>query len=654
MEAHFLPDDTAETDANFIAEKIEQLVAAGEPVREGSATRPVRYEDCCILLAARGDFPAYAEALTARGIPVYADARENLLDAPHIRPLIALLRVIDNPAQDIYLAAAMLGPMFGFTDDDLVRLRALQRKTSLYGAVLAAQCCSAERREDNAFTRKAAGFLCPPDGPAPDGPERAGGGTAGRNFCFHRLSGGAGRYGKRHPPPGGRPAVCGVLRQRGRQRHLGAGACHRRGGAGRFYRAGHCARRCAAWLCDHHDHPPLQGIAVPGGVFGGHGPAVQCRRHPPAGAAPPGGRRGTPPPARGGEGAYKTAAYAALANVHEQEMRSEQMRLLYVALTRAQDELILTVPLGMTKTTNPFAKAAAFLTAGAGETLHQQAACFADWLRAALLVHPCGGPLRRLAENLELPFVDTRSTIAVTVHDAPAEAAEPETTEEILETASADPALVETLRAGFAWQYPTAALAGVPAKVSVTSIVHKQEQTTLERPAFLSKDGLTAAEMGTALHAFLEHADFAALAAGLAGGGDTLAEAIRTERQRQVEAKLTPPEIAGKLDVSKIRRFVESEAFARIRAAKQVLRELDFITALPASAVLAAQGSARPQADSAAAQARVLVQGIADLVLVFDDHIEEGEGSQEEPESGRGQRRPAFRSILTPTTSTPS
>ena len=160
----------------------------------------------------------------------------------------------------------------------------------------------------------------------------------------------------------------------------------------------------------------------------------------------------------------------------------------------------------------------------------------------------------------------------------------------------------------------------MPAKVSVTSIVHKQEQTTLERPAFLSKDGLTAAEMGTALHAFLEHANFAALAAGLAGGGDTLAEAIRAERQRQ--AKLAPPEIAGKLDVSKIRRFVEGEAFARIRAAKQVLRELDFITALPASAVLAAQGSARPQADSAAAQARVLVQGIADIVLVFDDHIE--------------------------------
>ena len=618
VEAHFLPDDAAETDAKYIAGRIEAMVASGEPVRDGGTTRPVQYEDCCVLLAARGDFPAYAEALTARGIPVYADARENLLDAPHIRPLISLLRVIDNPAQDIYLAAAMLGPLFGFTDDDLVRLRALQRKTSLYGAVLAA----VQSEEDNAFTRKARAFYA-------------------RLTELRRMA--------RSVPveqlleeifaSTGYLAALGVMENGTRRREDArrfAAFCASVGGSGisALVRA-----IDAAALAGSTGQDTVPGGSRPGCVTimtihrskGLQFPVVfladTARRFNAADTRQPvllhrevgAGLRLRP---EAGEGAYKTAAYAALANVHEQEMRSEQMRLLYVALTRAQDELILTIPLGMTKTTNPFAKAAAFLTAGAGETLHQQAACFADWLRAALLVHPGGGPLRRLAENLELPFVDTRSTITVTVHDAPAEAAEPETAEEILETASADPALVETLRAGFGWQYPAADLAAVPAKVSVTSIVHKQEQTTLERPAFLSKDGLTAAEMGTALHAFLEHADFAALAAGLAGDGDTLAEAIRTERQRQVEAKLTPPEIAEKLDVSKIRRFVESEAFARIRAAKQVLRELDFITALPASAVLAAQGSARPQADSAAAQARVLVQGIADIVLVFDDHIE--------------------------------
>ena len=160
VEAHFLPDDAAETDAQYIADRIEAMVASGEPVRDGGTTRPVQYEDCCVLLAARGDFPAYAEALTARGIPVYADARENLLDAPHIRPLIALLRVIDNPAQDIYLAAAMLGPMFGFTDDDLVRLRAWAQtpdkhtRISLYGAVLQAVQSGAE----DDFTRRVQAF----------------------------------------------------------------------------------------------------------------------------------------------------------------------------------------------------------------------------------------------------------------------------------------------------------------------------------------------------------------------------------------------------------------------------------------------------------------------------------------------------------------
>ena len=66
-------------------------------------------------------------------------------------------------------------------------------------------------------------------------------------------------------------------------------------------------------------------------------------------------------------------------------------------------------------------------------------------------------------------------------------------------------------------------------------------------------------------------------------------------------------------------RFVESEAFAKICAAQQVLRELPFITALPAGAVLAAQGH---EELPAAADAQVLVQGIADLVLVYPDHLE--------------------------------
>ena len=295
VEAHFLPDDTAETDAAWIAQRIEELVQNGTPVRDGGSVRPVQYEDCCILLAARGDFLAYEEALTARGIPVYADARENLMTAPHIRPLISLLKVIDNPAQDIYLAAAMLGPMFGFTDDDLVRLRACSEEAqkkqqepgtkhtrmSLYGAVL--QVVQSE--DETPFTQKVKGFLRPADRAAAHGPQCSGRAAAGRDLCLHRLPCRAGRAGKRSPPPGGCPPVCSVLCGIRHKRHFGAGACHRCGGTGRLHRAGRSAGRRTPGLRDHHDHPPLQGPAVPGGVRGRYGPALQPERHLSAGAA---------------------------------------------------------------------------------------------------------------------------------------------------------------------------------------------------------------------------------------------------------------------------------------------------------------------------------------------------------------------------------
>ena len=632
MEAHFLPDDEAETDAAWIAERIEQLVAAGEPVREGGTLRPARYEDCCILLAARGDFPAYVEALTARGIPVYADARENLLETPHIRPLIALLRVIDNPAQDIYLAAAMLGPLFGFTDDDLVRLRAgaeeLQtqreaaqpeaaghQRISLYGALV----LTVNGGGDTPFVQKVRAFYA-------------------RLTELRRMarSAPAERLLEEIFASTGYLAALGVMENGARRREdarrfasfcAGAGA----GGISALVRAIDAAAQagstgqdavpggsrpgCVAIMTIHRSKGlqfPVVFVADTARRFNAADTRQPVLLHREYGA----GLRLRP---EDGDGTYKTAAYTALANVHAAELRSEQMRLLYVALTRAQDRLILTVPLGLTKTGNPFAKAAAFLAAGAGQTLYQQAGSFADWLRAALLVHPNGGPLRRLAEDLELPFVPTDSTLTLTIQtERPEAQALPDAAPQA-PAALPDPALTETLRQGFGWQYPAAALAAVPAKVSVTGIVHRAEQTTLERPGFLARDGLTAAEMGTALHAFLEHADFAALAA--AREADALDEAICTERDRQVQARLTPPQIAEKLDTARIRRFVQSEAFARICAADEVLRELAFITALPASAVLAAQGGSTAPA-AAVEDANVLVQGIADLVLVFPDHLE--------------------------------
>ena len=401
----------------------------------------------------------------------------------------------------------MLGPLFGFTDDDLVRLRALQRKTSLYGAVLAA----ANSAEPDAFTEKVRQFYT-------------------RLTALRRMARSVSveRLLEEIFASTGYLAALGVMENGTRRREDARRFASFCAGAGANGISGLVRAIDAAALAGSTGQDTVPGGARPGCVTimtihrskGLQFPVVfvadTARRFNAADTRQPvllhrvygAGLRLRP---EDGEGSYKTAAYAALSNVHAAELRSEQMRLLYVALTRAQDKLILTIPPRHDQDHQPLGQGLGLPCGGGrGDAESSGQFFFADWLRAALLVHPNGGPLRRLAENLELPFVETESTIAI--------ALEPEQEDEASEAAAsapeerpaADPALTARLREGFGWQYPAAPLAAVPAKVSVTSIVHKAEQTTLERPGFLSKDGLTAAEMGTALHAFLEHADFAA------------------------------------------------------------------------------------------------------------------------------------------------
>ena len=123
----------------------------------------------------------------------------------------------------------------------------------------------------------------------------------------------------------------------------------------------------------------------------------------------------------------------------------------------------------------------------------------------------------------------------------------------------------------------------------------------MQRPAFMQKQGLTGAEKGTAIHAFLQSVPF-----------DGQTPDLPAEVERQIQLQLLDPALAEKLELDRVRPFFEGPVWRRICAAKEVLREAPFITSLPARTVDPATQSEAP----------VLVQGIADLVLVFDDHAE--------------------------------
>ena len=575
-----------EAEAQHIARRIAEMVQSGFAVRGKEGVRPCRYDDFCILLRGRKGFPTYEGALRTAGIPVFADSAADLLDEPHIRPFAALLRVIDNPAQDIPLAAVLLSPLFPYTADDLVALRRACPQGSLYGAVLddAADRFAEFTAALTEYRRLArtlpvaelleellarTGYLAAV-GALPDGAR-----CREDLLSFTAWASGTGRAGL--------PALI---------RAMDAAAAN--GGLNQSA-GGQTRPGCVSIMTVHRskglefpvvfvadtDHKFNQSDAIrPVLTHSRLGVGVMLR-------APRAAKR------------FKTLPYAALAQAIRTETLSEEMRVLYVALTRAQDALIITVPLKNTASLlkTPAVCAAAEAT---GPEAMRSMGSWAGWILTATMLHPDSDALWNYTSFLP-HHRPTKVALGIRLLPLPEQTEQPPAPP----APAADPAAVARLRASFAWQSPRAALEKVPAKVSVSAVVHAARPVALERPAFLQKSGMTGAERGTAIHAFMQSVPF-----------DGPAPDLTAEVRRQTELQLLDPALADKLDLDAVRPFFESAVWRRIRLAKQILREEPFITALPAAEVTPAAGQ------GSAAAAEVLVQGIADLVLVFDEHAE--------------------------------
>ena len=576
----------AEGDAAAIAARIREMMAEGFVVRDKTGQRPCRYDDFCILLRGRGDFAVYEAALRTAGIPVFADTAADLLDEPHIRPFAALLRVIDNPAQDIPLAAVLLSPMFPYTADDLVTLRGACPEGSLYGAVLyGGQPRFAPFLETLAEFRRLARTL-PVDalleellartgylaavGALPEGARCR---EDLQSFCAWAAS-------------AGRTGLPGVIRAMDAARQNG-GLTQNTGGQTR--------PGCVSIMTVHRSKGlefPVVFVANTSHQFNQSDAIRPVLTH---------SRLGVGVMLRAGSTAkrYKTLPYAALAQAIRTETLSEEMRVLYVALTRAQDALIITIPLKKAASSLKTPALCAHAEATGPEAM-QGMSSWAGWLLTAVLLHPSSDAL--WAYTGLLPhYLPTRIPLTIKVLPAPEATPAPEPAP----APAPDEALLDTLRQSFAWCNPRAPLQKIPAKVSVSAVAHAARPVALERPAFLQKTGMTGAERGTAIHAFMQSVPF-----------DGPAPDLDAEVRRQTDLQLLDPALADKLDLDAVRPFFASAVWRRIRLAKQILREEPFITALPAAEVTPAAGQ------GSAAAAEVLVQGIADLVLVFDEHAE--------------------------------
>ncbi len=137
-----------EAQATWVARRIRQLTDARHglqvpnpdaPAGSAQAFRPARPADCAILLRSiRRELDIWLKALEREGLKVRTPGIHPLFTAPELIDLISALRVVDNPLQDIPLAALLRSPMFGFSDDELLRIRMQRRAGPYWEAVWAA------------------------------------------------------------------------------------------------------------------------------------------------------------------------------------------------------------------------------------------------------------------------------------------------------------------------------------------------------------------------------------------------------------------------------------------------------------------------------------------------------------------------------------
>lgn len=134
----------------YTVETIRSMLQSGYPVLErDGTTRPCTPADFCILLRNKGPAAKYAAELERLHIPVEGIGEKGYLQSQEISLLLNLLRVLDNPLLETPLAAVMLSPMFSFTADDLAQVRLVDKKQNLY----AAMCLLLEKAEKDTEER---------------------------------------------------------------------------------------------------------------------------------------------------------------------------------------------------------------------------------------------------------------------------------------------------------------------------------------------------------------------------------------------------------------------------------------------------------------------------------------------------------------------
>ena len=597
-------EDAAVAEARFIAERIHQLVSDGYLIKDKDGYRPVSYSDFAVLMRNLSSYGAvYREVFELYGIHAHSESRAGFLGAREIMLMTNFLRVINNPALDVELLSVLMSPVFAFDEDDLARIRTVERNGSLYSAVT----LDAERGNE-----KSRGFL--------------------DELSYYRgLSAAMPMY-KLITVIYERSSFMSVVSATD-STGLAVGNLRLLLDYAKAYEQN--TRKGLSSFIGYLDRLVEDGSDLPsavsdnGGDFGVELMTVHSSKgleYPVCFIANTARRfvsdasKAVLLHSRFGYAqklydpalsvSYNTMPRTALGMELVRDEMSEELRILYVAMTRAKQKLIMV--------SAPSRSASAHITTVSKKLAGQRsvspfavrsASSISDWIVMCALLHPDGQPLRDYAgvevdHELNSEFGMTCRVIdsgfdTDSISDA--------VSTDVPTATVADSPIIAQLKKNADFVYPYNGLRGLPVKVAASSLAHSFAEKTydryLSRPAFLRNEKLTSAEKGTALHAFMQFADFSLARADINAQLKALTD----------DGYLTPAQ-ADSIDIERAERFINSSLVTRCLSSDKVYKEYRFNIKIPAYRV-------DHDIDERFRDEPVILQGAVDLAFVEDGEL---------------------------------
>ena len=577
-------------EARFVARRIRELLDQGYPVTEGDGTlRPCRPEDIVILMRSPGSRSvAFAEALAERDIPCSFEESGDFFSTMEISVTMAILSIVDNPHQDVPLISVLRSPVFGFTPDRLAEIRTKDRTGDFYDAV------KADGGEDCfAFLKLLEGLR-----------------LAARDMSVHRFIWHA--YNRLNLL-----GIFGAMEEGPQRReNLIAFSRHAEKFESNGYRGLFAFLTQLQRLIESGQAPGTKASAAVSGVrlmsihkskglefpiviladldhaFSRQDFDTAVLVHPEMGLGPRcvDLKRKIK---------YPTLARMAIEGKLRRENLAEEQRILYVAMTRPKEKLIMVD--SMYSAAQTLQKLCALSSCPVMPETVAEGKNFGHWLLLPLLCRSEAAPLRAYAEaDVEDILSRDTSPWQVFFHDSEEYRAKPRSAHlesgEAQKNTAFDPALLS-------FRYPYQRQTRLPAKVTATQLkgrtldeeiaenaAHTPYLRPLSQPKFRRESrGLLPAERGTATHLVLQYLDFK-----------------DRDVSRQVAAlqarNLLTLQQAEAVDIQVLERFLDSPIADEIRRGSNVLREYRFTLLM----------DAREYDPAASGEDAILLQGVVD------------------------------------------